>query len=115
MNYTYDDTITFWDGHDQNFGSLVAGDVERPCDRSRHKVAYSGRPTQTFSAMNDGQEALRRLASQLRRAGNGSPGGPVGPKGLFAGGGLLVALIAGGLALNASLFNGMAHWIAMMP
>jgi len=31
---------------------------------------------------------------------------PGGPGGLFAGGGLIVALIAGGLALNASLFNG---------
>jgi prohibitin 2 len=64
--------------------------------------------------MNDGQEALRRLANQLRRAGNGGAGGPVGPKGLFAGGGALLALVAGGLALSASLFNGMAHWVAML-
>jgi len=54
--------------------------------------------------MNDNsQEALRRFANQLRKASN-TGGGP-GPKGLFAGGGLLAALIAGGLVLNASLFN----------
>ncbi|KAF8631403.1 hypothetical protein AX15_002411 [Amanita polypyramis BW_CC] len=55
--------------------------------------------------MNDGQEAFRRFANQLRRAGNGGAGGSGGPRGLFAGSGLLVALIAGGMALNASLFN----------
>ncbi|KAK2465357.1 hypothetical protein APHAL10511_002711 [Amanita phalloides] len=55
--------------------------------------------------MNDGQEALRRFANQLRRAGTGGTGGPGGPKGLFAGSGLLVALIAGGFVLNSSLFN----------
>lgn len=53
--------------------------------------------------MNDGQEAFRRLANQIRNAGaGGTPGG----KGLFAGSGLLIALVAGGFALNASLFNG---------
>lgn len=31
---------------------------------------------------------------------------PNGGKGLFAGGGAIVALIGGGLLLNASLFNG---------
>jgi len=55
--------------------------------------------------MNDGQEAFRRFAKQIRTVGGGA-GGP-GPKGLFAGSGLLVALVAGGFALNASLFNGM--------
>jgi len=55
----------------------------------------------------DGQEAFRRLANQIRKVGGASPsGGP--PKGVFAGGGLLIALVAGGFALNASLFNG-AH------
>ncbi|KAF8908888.1 band 7 family-domain-containing protein [Gymnopilus junonius] len=52
--------------------------------------------------MNDGQEAFRRLAKQLRTVGSGgTPGG----RGFFAGSGLLVALVAGGFALNASLFN----------
>jgi hypothetical protein len=56
--------------------------------------------------MNNQQEAFRRFAQQLQRVsqGGGFPGGS--PRGLFAGGGLFVALIAGGLALNASLFNG---------
>jgi hypothetical protein len=53
----------------------------------------------------NGQEAFRRLANQLRTASGGG-GGPA-PKGLFAGSGLLISLIAGGFALNASLFNGM--------
>ncbi|XP_006462552.1 hypothetical protein AGABI2DRAFT_193675 [Agaricus bisporus var. bisporus H97] len=51
----------------------------------------------------DGQEALRRIARQFRAAGGGGPGGP--GKGLFAGSGLLIALVVGGYALNASLFN----------
>lgn len=57
--------------------------------------------------MNNGQEAFRRLANQLKTAGGGS-GGPLpgAPKGLFAGSGLLIALVAGGFALNSSLFNG---------
>jgi len=51
--------------------------------------------------MND--ETFRRFTKQLRTVGGGNiPGG----KGLFAGSGLLVALVAGGFALNASLFNG---------
>jgi hypothetical protein len=54
--------------------------------------------------MNNGQEALRRLQNQLRTVG----GGGQNPKGLFAGGGLVVALVAGGLLLNASLFNGVS-------
>lgn len=49
--------------------------------------------------MNNGQEAFRRLTNQIR--GGGGPA----PKGLFAGSGLLVALVAGGIALNSSLFN----------
>lgn len=55
----------------------------------------------------DGQEAFRRIQMQLRRAANQGGGGklPGGPGGLFAGGGLIVALVAGGIALNASLFN----------
>jgi hypothetical protein len=53
----------------------------------------------------NGQEAFRRLANQLRTTGGGG-GGPA-PKGLFAGSGLLISLVAGGFLLNASLFNGM--------
>ena len=57
--------------------------------------------------MNSQQEAFRRFAQQLQRASQGGGGFPGGsPRGLFAGGGLLITLIAGGLALNASLFNG---------
>jgi prohibitin 2 len=52
------------------------------------------------------QEAFRRLANQLKTAGGGGGPLPGGPKGLFAGSGLLIALVAGGFALNASLFNG---------
>jgi len=52
----------------------------------------------------NGQEAFRRLANQVRKVGASPSGGS--PKGVFAGGGLLIALIAGGFALNASLFNG---------
>ena len=53
------------------------------------------------------QEAWKRLASQLQKAGvSGGRGGIPGGKGAFAGGGLLIALVAGGLTLNASLFNG---------
>src|SRR5450631_3664560 len=59
------------------------------------------------AVMNSQQEAFRRFAQQLQRASQGGGGFPGGsPRGLFAGGGLLITLIAGGLALNASLFNG---------
>lgn len=53
----------------------------------------------------NGQEAFRRLANQLRTVNTGGrlPGGG---KGFFAGSGLLIALVGGGFALNASLFNG---------
>jgi len=55
----------------------------------------------------DGQDAFQKIQQQLKRAANQGGGGklPGGPGGLFAGGGLIVALIAGGIALNASLFN----------
>lgn len=59
------------------------------------------------AAMNNQQEAFRRFAQQLQRATQGGGGFPGGsPRGLFAGGGLVVVLLAGGMALNASLFNG---------
>jgi hypothetical protein len=60
-------------------------------------------PPTVYFTMNDGQEAFRKFANQLKT--RGSPGGP-GGKGLFAGSGLLIALVAGGFALNQSLFNG---------
>ncbi|KAK0464459.1 band 7 family-domain-containing protein [Desarmillaria tabescens] len=47
-------------------------------------------------------ETLRRFANQIRKTASG---GPRPPAGFFAGTGLLVALVAGGFALNASLFN----------
>ncbi|KAI0333788.1 proteolysis and peptidolysis-like protein [Cubamyces sp. BRFM 1775] len=53
------------------------------------------------------QDAWRRLSQQLQRASSGGGGG--GPrmpvKGFFTGTGLLLALVGGGFALNASLFN----------
>ncbi|KAI0643123.1 band 7 family-domain-containing protein [Trametes meyenii] len=52
------------------------------------------------------QDAWRRLSQQLQRASQGGGGGPRMPvKGFFTGGGLLLALVGGGFALNASLFN----------
>ena len=69
---------------------------------------YFPRPL-TEAHMN-GQEAFRRFAQQLQRAqqsrGSRLPGGN---RGFFAGGGLLVALVGGGVLLNASLFNGMSQ------
>ena len=54
------------------------------------------------------QDAWRRLSQQLQRVSTGGGGG--GPRlsvrGFFTGSGLLLALVGGGLALNASLFNG---------
>ena len=55
------------------------------------------------------QEAFKRLAQQLQRARQSGSGGGSrfpGGKGFTAGTGLLVALVGGGFALNASLFNG---------
>ena len=57
--------------------------------------------------MNSQQEAFRRFAQQLQRASQGRGGFPGGsPRRLFAGGGLVIALVAGGVALSASMFNG---------
>jgi prohibitin 2 len=55
-----------------------------------------------------GQDAFRKFAQQLQRAGGS--GGRMPSGGAFAGGGLLLALVGGGVLLNASLFNG-AHVI----
>ncbi|KAI9058148.1 proteolysis and peptidolysis-like protein [Trametes sanguinea] len=53
------------------------------------------------------QDAWRRLTQQVQRATSGGGGG--GPRmpvrGFFTGTGLLLALVGGGIALNASLFN----------
>ncbi|PIL22344.1 hypothetical protein GSI_15032 [Ganoderma sinense ZZ0214-1] len=53
------------------------------------------------------QDAWRRLSQQLQRVStSGGGGGPRLPvRGFFTGSGLLLALVGGGLALNASLFN----------
>ncbi|KAF8578079.1 proteolysis and peptidolysis-like protein [Ramaria rubella] len=56
-----------------------------------------------------GQDAFRRIAQQLQARARGGGQGPrgqlPGAGGVFAGTGLLVALIAGGIGLNAALFN----------
>ncbi|KAG6331360.1 hypothetical protein ID866_7727 [Astraeus odoratus] len=54
-----------------------------------------------------GQEAFRRFAQQLQRASNSGGGGglPGGSGRFFAGSGLLLALLGGGILVNASLFN----------
>lgn len=50
------------------------------------------------------QESFRRIAEQIQRSAG--KGGMPGGRGALTGGGLLVALVGGGLLLNASLFNG---------
>jgi hypothetical protein len=57
------------------------------------------------STMSD-QEAFKKFMQQLQKAGSGGRGFSGGPKGFLTGSGLILALIAGGVALNASLFNG---------
>ncbi|KAF9267355.1 hypothetical protein L218DRAFT_894557 [Marasmius fiardii PR-910] len=47
-------------------------------------------------------EQMRRFVTQLRKASGGAPNPG---RGFFAGGGLLIVLAAGGIALNSSLFN----------
>ena len=56
--------------------------------------------------MNNGQQAFRRLVVQLRSGSGGGRGGGPSGKGMFAGGGLLAALVGGSVLVNASLFNG---------
>jgi len=53
-----------------------------------------------------GPEFLKRMGRQLQSRGPGG-GGPSAPKGLFAGTGLLIALVAGGFGVSTALFNGM--------
>jgi prohibitin 2 len=59
-----------------------------------------------------GGEAFAKFAQQLNRArlqasqSGGKGGGPNVPGGALAGGGVIAALVVGGLALNYSLFNG---------
>ncbi|KAF5385664.1 hypothetical protein D9757_005469 [Collybiopsis confluens] len=45
-------------------------------------------------------ESFRKFATQVRKVGGNRP-----PQSFLAGGSLLIVLVAGGLALNASLFN----------
>lgn len=55
-----------------------------------------------------GQENFRRFVAALEnQARRGGAGGGPSSRGFFAGSGLLIALVAGGVTLNASLFNGM--------
>ena len=60
------------------------------------------------------EDAFRKFMQQVQKAGQSGPGGGLsrGPRGLFAGSGLLIALVTGGLLLNASLFNG--AWAAYL-
>ena len=81
--------------------------------QSNYGTAIAERPSrslcrnQCVSPNMNSQEAWKRLANQLQKAGvSGGRGSIPGGKGAFAGGGLLIALVAGGIALNASLFNG---------
>ncbi|KAF7977709.1 hypothetical protein HWV62_2978 [Athelia sp. TMB] len=53
----------------------------------------------------DSQEAFRKLQQQIKRVSNQGGRMPGGPGGMFAGGGLIIALVAGGMALNAGLYN----------
>ncbi|KAF8645120.1 hypothetical protein AX16_007949 [Volvariella volvacea WC 439] len=89
-----------------DYGQIVMDrDIKRvtPCHPVPYKNHTSSSPRED-SAMSNGQEAFRRFTNQLRTVGGG--GGPIpGGRGIFAGSGLLIALVAGGLALNASLFN----------
>lgn len=60
------------------------------------------------------QKVFQRLSEQARQSGvggpggSGSPGGSGGPNlsGMLGGGAGIALLIGGGLAVNASLFNG---------
>ncbi|KZS93678.1 proteolysis and peptidolysis-like protein [Sistotremastrum niveocremeum HHB9708] len=55
--------------------------------------------------MSDPQEVFRRFALELQQRAKAGANGGGPPRGLFAGTGLIVALVAAGVALNASLFN----------
>lgn len=52
-----------------------------------------------------GRDAFARFAAQLQRQARAGGGGP--GRGLLGGGAGLILLVGGGIALNASLFNGM--------
>lgn len=88
----------------------IAAPAASPASRTRQVVLRKRNLLLFPAVMNSQQEAFRRFAQQLQRASQGSGGFPGGsPRGLLAGGGLVVVLIAGGLALSASLFNGKHH------
>ncbi len=87
--------------------------MTKPCRVTRQGYSRSASAFVAKLTTMDGQEAFRRLARQLRSAGGGGPGGP--GKGVFAGSGLLIALVAGGFVLNASLFNGMSSTTSISP
>ncbi|KDN45346.1 hypothetical protein RSAG8_04933, partial [Rhizoctonia solani AG-8 WAC10335] len=57
-----------------------------------------------------GRDAFTRFAAQLQRQARAGSGGGGGPgRGLLGGGAGLLLLVGGGIALNASLFNGKYH------
>lgn len=65
----------------------------------------SGNPGQAFARLAQQLNRARQQAQRAGGGGGGSSGGPGGPGGILAGSGMLIVLIGGGLALNASLFN----------
>ena len=76
------------------------------CRKTSRSAGFADPVRHPAHNMNS-QEAWKRLANQLQKAAtSGGRGGVPGGKGAFAGGGLLIALVAGGFVLNASLFNG---------
>lgn len=101
-----------WTGAVRGRAQSVSANADRVCRKlsnaSASDLYLPRRPPLVLSfnlgTMNS-QDAFRKLAQQLQRASSGRGGGP-SPRGFLTGGGLVVALIGGGIALNASLFNG---------
>lgn len=80
--------------------SSVPSKSKLSCTLHAHHLA--ARPPTTMNS----QDAFRRLAQQIQRASGGGGGPRMPSKGFFTGSGLLLALMGGGIALNASMFNG---------
>lgn len=76
-------------------------DVVCSCDD--YLYLYSDKYRSLFAKTMSGQDAFRRFAQQVQRAGGSGGRVPPGGAGLVAG---TIALIGGAALLNASLFNG---------